>query len=102
MTSIQKSNECKYLIREAAIKLKNGEIEESYSLILNALNFNPDSPEPHNLLGIWYELKGDQNQARKHFRASYALDPTYEPATKNLERLCSFYIQKNLRTDFGY
>lgn len=44
------------------------------------------SPEPHNLLGVLSEYRGNISQAQKHYRAALALDPTYKPADKNLSR----------------
>jgi Tfp pilus assembly protein PilF len=89
-----------YII-DAISKLHNHELDKSYQLILYALNENPDSPKPHNLLGIWYELKGNNDLARKHYRAAYALDPTYKPASVNLERVCTFFITRKIPIDFG-
>jgi Tfp pilus assembly protein PilF len=78
----------KHLI-EAAEKLRNKDFEKSYELIIAALSENPEAPEPHNLLGIWYELNQDIKVALKHYRAAYSLDPTYTPACKNIERICT-------------
>ena len=44
----------------------------------------PDSPEPHNLMGILMEKQRDHKKAMQHFRAAYALDPSYLPARENL------------------
>lgn len=82
-------------------KLHDHETEESYSIIIKALNENPDSPEPQNLLGIWHEYKGNNDMARKHYRAAYALDPSYKPASRNLERLCVFFEKQSPAIDFG-
>ncbi|MHB8074065.1 hypothetical protein [Desulfosporosinus fructosivorans] len=32
----------------------------------------------------------DDDLARKHYRAAYALDPTFKPAIRNLERISTF------------
>lgn len=88
-------------VREATDELHNNEFEKSYKTIINAINLNPDAPEPHNLLGIWYEFKNNNDLARKHYRAAYALDPTYKPASENLERVCSFYSSKKKQVNFG-
>lgn len=89
------------LVREATDELHNYEFEKSYKTIINAINLNPNAPEPHNLLGIWYEFKNDNDLARKHYRAAYALDPTYKPASENLERVCTLFIPKRKHVNFG-
>jgi tetratricopeptide (TPR) repeat protein len=94
-------NEFNTYIKEATNELENFKFHESYKTILKALNENPNAPEPHNLLGIWYELQGNNDLARKHYRAAYALDPTYKPASKNLERVCTFFLYENIPVDFG-
>jgi len=88
-------------IREAANEIHNHEFEKSYKTIINAININPNAPEPHNLLGIWYEFKNNKDLARKHYRAAYALDPTYKPASENLERVCTFFEAKRKQVNFG-
>ena len=50
----------------------------------------PHDAQPHNLMGIIAESRNDHVQAMKHFRAAWALDPTYQPARINLERYGSF------------
>ena len=50
------------------------------AMICEAMGKFPNAPEPHNLLGIVMEQEGDHAGAMKHFRAAYALDPTYLPA----------------------
>jgi tetratricopeptide (TPR) repeat protein len=77
-------------VKEAAKILSMGSLYEALPVIKEALILNTEAAEPHNLLGIFFELKGDDNNARKHYRAAYALDPTYKPACRNLERLVDF------------
>ena len=88
-------------IIEAVLKLQNHEYEKSYKLIVIALSDNPDAPEPHNLLGIWFELNHDHETALRHYRAAYALDPTYKPACKNIERICTHSSYDDQSYDFG-
>ena len=61
------------------------------ALICEAMGKFPNAPEPHNLLGIVLEKEGNHADAMKHFRAAYALDPTYIPARQNLETYGTFY-----------
>ena len=88
-------------IREATDEIYNHEFEKSYKAIINAIDINPNAPEPHNLLGIWYEFKNNNDLARKHYRAAYALDPTYRPASENLERVCTSFVSRRKQVNFG-
>lgn len=74
-------------ITQASEALQKKDIKTSRMQIADAMTLNMDAPQPHNLLGILCELTGDDMSARKHYRAAYALDPTYRPACRNLERL---------------
>lgn len=89
------------ITKEAIEKLNNHEMGEAYKIIISAFSENPHAPEPHNLLGLWYEMKGDDDLARKHYRAAYALDPTYKPASKNLERVSTLFSGNSIPFDFG-
>lgn len=66
MKDIKNSIVYKTYIREAAAKLKCHNMDESFVLIMRALTMDSDAPEPHNLLGIYNELKGNEAMARKH------------------------------------
>ena len=63
--------------------------------IKKAMNANPHSPSVHNLYGILEELLKEDNLAHKHYRAAYALDPTFKPAIRNLERIAVFDSRKS-------
>jgi len=54
-----------------------------------AISLDPARAEAFNLLGALQEIKGDRLNALKNYRAALSLDPTYEPAAKNLERATS-------------
>ncbi len=60
--------------------------EEARNLLKKATSINPEKPEPFNLLGIIHELKHNQAEAMKMYRAALAIDPAYSPATENLQR----------------
>ncbi len=96
-----KSDKLKNIVSDVAEKIHNHELEESYKIIINALSEYPDAPEPHNLLGLWNEFNKNYDLARKHYRAAYALDPTYRPASINLERVCTMFSRGNMPVDFG-
>ena len=89
-------------IAQAAQSLRNKEFEKAFGLIIETLRLDPDAPQPHNLLGILYELQGDGSRARRHYRAAYSLDPTYKPACKNLEQICTMFDDKKAHIyDYG-
>lgn len=60
------------------------------TMIGKAMAEYPDAAEPHNLLGIIMEKQGNHAGAMKHFRAAWALDPSYIPARENMERFGTF------------
>ncbi len=68
-----------------------GEYQKCEALILDAMRKYPHAPEPHNLIGVLLEKEGDHLTAMKHFRAAWALDPTYLPARRNLESFGTFF-----------
>lgn len=93
--------EFEQLLQEAAGKLKNNEMEEAYKYIMEACEADPNAPQPHNLLGIWYEFRGKSELARKHYRVAYVLDPTYKPASENLERVSTLFPYKWIPVNYG-
>ncbi len=54
--------------------------------VRKALSVDPGRPEAFNLLGALMEIRGDRMEAQKNYRAALSLDPSYEPALKNLGR----------------
>ncbi len=89
-------------VNKAVNALKIRDYTVSRSVIASCMAMNMDAPEPHNLLGIWYELMGDDVSARQHYRAAYALDPTYKPSCRNLERLTLYgWSSSAAPADFG-
>jgi len=48
------------------------------------------------------ELGGETALAGKHYRAAYALEPSYKPAARNLDRITSIrYRMDNVAPDYG-
>lgn len=88
-------------IKQAKDRLHRHELAEAFKQITEAIRINPDAPEPHNLLGIWFELKSNEDMARKHYRAAYALDPTFKPACKNLERISAMFEYRHIPYYYG-
>jgi len=52
----------------------------------HAIFIDPGRPEAFNLLGALMEIQGNRIEAQKHYRAALSLDPSYEPAIRNLQR----------------
>ncbi|MDD4159930.1 MAG: hypothetical protein PHO18_03180 [Synergistaceae bacterium] len=81
--------------------------EKCETLIRCAMGKHPHAPEPHNLIGILLEKKGKHLMAMKHFRAAWALDPTYRPARQNIDcyemffsnRKCAYYDESDCAVD---
>lgn len=69
----------------------DGAYETCIERICQAMQRYPHAPQPHNLLGIILEKMGDHLTAMKHFRAAWALDPTYLPANHNLNTYGTFF-----------
>ena len=60
--------------------------EQCQKEIETAMAENPHGAIHHNLMGILMERESEHVLAMKHFRAAYALDPTYIPARYNMEQ----------------
>jgi tetratricopeptide (TPR) repeat protein len=89
-------------IQMAINALKASDYGEAEKRIKQAMLIKPHSANVHNLYGILEECLKDNNLANKHYRAACALDPTYRPSIRNLERITSFYAYNSRRKfDFG-
>jgi len=67
--------------------------------VSKAIADDPGQPEAYNLLGALLEITGDWVAAQKFYRAALDLDPTYKPASANLERTTSWH--KAGKVDLG-
>jgi DNA-binding NtrC family response regulator len=47
--------------------------------------------EPHNLLGVLFEMNDDYDQAKKCYGRAIAIDSSYEPAQQNMRRLFDLF-----------
>jgi len=70
----------------AKSEINNRNFKEAVELLKKATSENTEKPGPFNLLGIIYELQGNQPRAMKMYRTALSLDPTYRPADNNLQR----------------
>ncbi|MEF9839868.1 MAG: hypothetical protein RR791_02820 [Lachnospiraceae bacterium] len=69
----------------------NHNYEQIEGIIAFKMGEYPDSAIPHNLMGILLQKQNHHVAAMKHFRAAYALDPTYIPARYNMDLYTNFY-----------
>jgi len=77
--------------------LIDGAYGKAEEYLIKAVAMDVDAPEPHNLLGILSEYRKEIQKAQMHYRAALALDPSYTPATRNLERTVQWkYTQKGM------
>jgi tetratricopeptide (TPR) repeat protein len=79
------------LIAQAKEMIGRGEFNECEALLATAMFQNPHSAVPHNLMGLLLEHKRKHEDAMKHFRAAYALDPSYGPSRWNMDGFTEFY-----------
>lgn len=91
--------ELEQLCKSARTFILEGAYDVCMEQICKAMEQYPDAPHPHNLLGILLEKKGMHAAAMKHFRAAWALDPTYLPARQNLTTYGTFYSSGNCAYD---
>jgi len=90
----------KELIEFAKKCINEKKYDKATEYLKKAMVEKLESPEPQNLLGVLYELKGDLSKAGKHYRAALELDPTYRPSQDNLERVTAFkYMSNGIKFD---
>jgi len=71
--------------------------DEARKALHAAIGQHPEQPEALNLLGVMTEMHNEVLEAIKLYRAALALDPTYQPAQSNLERVTRWeYTRKGM------
>ena len=83
-------NEFEILISQCKKSILESDYETAEKHINEAFSLNNNSPKVHNLLGIIAEIKWDRELAIQHYRASLALDSSYRPAIRNLEKITTY------------
>lgn len=82
------------------------ELDKAETYLKKALSVETQSPEVLNILGVLSEYHGKIQEAQKYYRAALSFEPSYMPATKNLERTAQFVytqagiIMGNEKNDF--
>ena len=66
-------------------------LEEAKAVAQRALALDPGQPEAYNLLGAFWECRGEWVEAQKYYRAALEIDPGFKPAKANLERTASLH-----------
>lgn len=87
-------------IDEAIRHMENHQFDKAVTLIHEAMSINDNGVEAQNLLGAYYELTGDRLLALRHYRAAYAMEPSYQYANLNIERLTCDFLDEANRTPF--
>lgn len=80
-------------------KLSARQYADCETEIAEAMRTYPHAAQPHNLMGVLMEAEDDHVSAMRHFRAAWALDPTYRPARYNMERTGTLYAAGSCAVD---
>lgn len=79
--------------------ITEGDFEQADKSIVQAMAENPHDAIPHNLMGILLEHENEHTLAMKHFRAAWALDPSFRPARFNLDKYGSYFEKDSGKPD---
>ncbi|MFU8786347.1 MAG: tetratricopeptide repeat protein [Candidatus Izemoplasmataceae bacterium] len=88
-------------ISQAIKYLKEKDLSEAHTLLHTAIAISDYKPEAYNLLGVYYETKGDLIKASTFYRVSYYVDQSFKPAMNNLTRLSDMYKRLRKKVDYG-
>ncbi len=78
------------LIELAKRHITNRSFGAAVETVHRAIAADPAQAEAYNLLGALLEIRGDAAEAQKFYRAALDIDPTFQPARANLERVTSW------------
>jgi DNA-binding NtrC family response regulator len=87
--SYEQSIRYESLMQLAKLEVASRNYSKAREKVLAALEAKPDSPEAYNYLGAMEEILGNLSQALKAYQTAQGLDPSYEPARDNLNRIRS-------------
>lgn len=82
-----KLNSFEEYIEFAKLNIISKQFDKAINALKMAMSKEASLPDAHNLLGVIEEYRGEVEEAQKHYRAALALDPSYEPAISNLDRI---------------
>lgn len=75
------------LVELAKRHMTNRDFGAARDAARKAIAIDPERPEGYNLTAALLEVEGDRDEAAKLYRAALDIDPTFKPASANLERL---------------
>lgn len=67
--------------------LRVSDVATAESLLVRAADVGQSMASYYNLLGILYEIRGEQRLARKMYSKAMGADPKYHPAEQNMRRI---------------
>jgi FixJ family two-component response regulator len=70
-------------------RVRAGQFDPARVYAEKATFLDPRRPEAFNILGGLHETRGNRQEAHREYRVALELDPTYEPASRNLTRITS-------------
>jgi DNA-binding response OmpR family regulator len=85
----QRGRNYEHYLNLAVQRIREGRFEPARVYAEKAIFLDPQRPEAFNILGGLDETRSNRQDAHKHYRVALELDPTFEPASRNLERLTS-------------
>ena len=78
-------------LREAKRLINLQNFDLAGRMVAEALNFDAQSPDAHNLQGILYEIAGNYDAARKSYGRAIKLAPNHPAAQQNMRRLFELF-----------
>lgn len=74
------------LVHDARCAVQLGNLQRAEQLAREALGYEPEQAPAYNILAIVRMRHGRHGAAMNLLRAALAIDPSYEPALRNLVR----------------
>lgn len=81
--------------------IKDGLYKQASEFAQKAIDFLPSNPEGYNYLGAILEIRGDLRNAIEAYQTACHIDPMYEPARKNLERITKLHRNRDIELDMS-
>jgi DNA-binding response OmpR family regulator len=85
----QRGRDYEHYLDLACRRIREGQFDPARVYAEKAVFLDPQRPEAFNILGGLHETRLNRQEAHKNYRVALELDPTFEPASRNLQRLTS-------------